>query len=231
MSQDKRALLIIGSPRCETSNSEAIGTYLMERLGEQGVAWAKVYTFRLNRTPTSQQKFLDAVDGADILVLASPLYIDSIPSFTIRAMELINEHRKSMDDPKKQGLFVIINCGFPEAAHNKVALEIYRQFAFESGIAWEGCANVGCGMAIDSRPLKAVGGMARNLMKGLDLAARSLAGDEPVSEEAQRLASMPFLPLFLLRFITVAAGKSEWNKQARANGAEKMMYAKPYEEA
>lgn len=230
MSQDKIALLIVGSPRCETSNSEAIGTYLMERLGEKGVAWDKTYTFRLNNTSTSQKKFLDAVDGADILVLASPLYVDSIPSFTIRAMELINEHRKSLDSPIKQKLFAIINCGFPEPAQNQTALEIFRRFAIESGIAWEGGVKVGWGMAIDGKPLKSVGGMAKNLMMGLDIAAESLTGDMPVTNEAQEIASKPFLPLFLARFFMVVGGKSGWNKEAKIHGAEKRMYEKPYEE-
>ncbi|MGB7902885.1 MAG: NAD(P)H-dependent oxidoreductase [Halobacteriota archaeon] len=229
MSQNKRALLIVGSPRCEKSNSEAIGTYLMERLGEKGVVWDKVYTYRLTRTAEGREKLLNAVYGADILVLASPLYVDSIPSFTINAMELINEHRRAIESPKEQKLFVIVNCGFPEPSHNQTALAIYRRFALESGIEWVGGAHVGWGMAIDGRSLDSVGGMVKNLMRGLQLAAGALAGDIPVPKEAEELISRPFMPLVLAKLMTSVAGGVGWNSEARKNGVRNRMHDRPYE--
>ena len=229
MSQDKRALLLVGSPRCEKSNSEAIGTYLMELLGEKGVAWDRAYIYRLARTADGREKLLNDVNRADILVFASPLYIDSIPSFTIKAMELINEQRRSMESPKEQTLFVIVNNGFPEPAHNQTALDIYRRFALESGIEWAGGARIGWGTAVDGRPLDSVGGMVRNLKKGLQLAAEALAGNIQVSKEAEELMSKPFMPLFLAKLMTSVAGGVGWNSQARKNGVKQRMYDKPYE--
>ncbi|HXY86845.1 MAG TPA: hypothetical protein VEG44_00230 [Candidatus Acidoferrales bacterium] len=229
MSQNKRALLIVGSPRCEKSNSEAIGAYLMERLGEKGVAWDKVYTYRLTRTAEGQEKLLNAVNQADILVLASPLYIDSIPSFTVKAMELISERRSSIVSPKEQTLFVILNCGFPEPSHNQTALAIYRRFALESGIEWAGGARVGWGGAINGRSLDSVGGMVKNLMRGLQLAAGALAGDIPIPNEAEELSSKPFMHPFLAKIMTSVMGGVGWNSQARKNGVRNRMYDRPYE--
>lgn len=229
MSQNKRALLMVGSPRCEKSNSEAIGTYLMERLGEKGVAWDKVYTYRLTRTAEGQEKLINAVYRADILVLASPLYVDSIPSFTVKAMELINEHRRSIESPKEQKLFVIVNCGFPEPSHNQTALAIYGRFALESGIEWAGGARVGWGMAIDGRSLDSVGGMVRNLMRGLQLAAGALAGGIPLPKEVEELTSKPFMRPFLAKLMTLVTGRVSWNSQARKNGVRNRMYDRPYE--
>lgn len=229
MSQNKRALLLVGSPRCEKSNSESIGTYLMELLGEKGVAWDKAYAYRLTRTADGRDKLLNYVHRADILVIASPLYVDSIPSFTIKAMELIYEHRRSTESPKEQTLFAIVNCGFPEPAHNQTALAIYRRFALESGLNWAGGARVGWGAAIDGRPLDSVGGMVRNLKKGLQLAAEALAANIQVSKEAEELMSKPFMPLFLAKLMLSVAGGVIWNGQARKNGVKEKMYDTPYE--
>jgi hypothetical protein len=202
----------------------------MEKLAEKGVQWETAYTYRLTKSAEKQEQFLDAVDRADILVLASPLYIDSIPSYTIKAMESVNERRKSQNDARTQSLFVIINCGFPEASQNKVALLIYRQFARELDIEWAGGAMIGWGMAIGSRPLKDIGGMVRNLKKGLDLAADALVEHKSVPEEVETLTSKPFLPIFLVKFLTVRFGKFFWNKEAKKNEATKHMYDRPYQE-
>ncbi len=229
MTNDKSALLLVGSPKCEKSTSDAIGTHLMERLSERGIAWDRAYTYRLTRTAEGRQKLLNIVDLADILVFASPLYIDSIPSFMIKAMELINEHRRSGESPKEQKLFVIVNNGFPEPAHNQSALAIYQCFASESGIKWAGGACIGWGSAIGGRPLDSVGGMVRDLKKGLQLAAAALSGDTRVSKEAEKLMSKPFMPLFLAKLMTSVAGGVAWNSQARKNGVKSKMYDRPYE--
>ena len=229
MTTNKSALLLVGSPKCEKSTSNAIGTYLMEQLSERGIAWDRAYSYRLTRTADGRETLVNNANKADILVVASPLYIDSIPSFTIKAMELINEHRRSAESSKDQKLFVIVNNGFPEPAHNQTALEIYQHFARESGIGWAGGARVGWGSAIDGRSLDSVGGMARNLKKGLKLAAEALAADTQVSKEAENLMSKPFMPLLLAKLMTSVAGGVAWNSQARKNGVKSRMYDRPYE--
>ena len=229
MMKDKSALLLVGSPKCEKSTSDAIGTYLMERLSERGIAWDRAYAYRLTRTAEGREKLLNNVDLVDILVLASPLYIDSIPSFTIKAMEMINEHRRATESPKEQKLFAIVNNGFPEPAHNQTALAIYKHFALESRIGWAGGARVGWGSAIGGRPLDSVGGMVRNLKTGLQLAAEALARDTQVSKEAENLMSKPFMPLLLAKLMTSVAGGVAWNSQARKNGVKSRMYDRPYE--
>lgn len=229
MNQSRRALLLVGSPRCEKSNSEAIGAYLMEQLRERRVAWDIAYTYRLTCTADGREKLLSDVDASDILVFATSLYIDSIPSFTIKAMELINEHRRSRGSPKPLKLFVIINNGFPEPAQNQTALAIYRRFALESGIEWAGGAGVGWGAAIDGRPLDTIGGMVWNLKKGLGLAAEALAENTQVPMKAEELMSRPFLPLFFAKLLISVAGGVSWNSQARKNGVKERMYDRPYE--
>ena len=120
-----------------------------------------------------------SVDNADVIVLATPLYVDSFPALTIKALELIHDHRKAMPPTKQQLLVAIMNSGFPEKEHMDIALKIMRNFAQESDFRWGGGIRVGWGGALNNEPLKEKKGMTRKLTKGL-----SLATDRPFKRRA-----------------------------------------------
>ena len=56
------------------------------------------------RSPEATQALLEAADGADLLILATPLYVDSLPSGVIRALELIAERRRGLRRPARRAL-------------------------------------------------------------------------------------------------------------------------------
>ena len=47
-----------------------------------------------------------------------------------------------------------MNCGFAEAHHNDVALDIYRLFARDAGLHWAGGLAIGGGGMFAGKPLK-----------------------------------------------------------------------------
>ena len=49
----------------------------------------------------------------------------------------------------------LANCGFPEAHHNRTALEICAQFAAAAGMTWAGGLALGAGGAVHGQPLSA----------------------------------------------------------------------------
>jgi len=229
MSQPRNVLLLIGSPRIQRSNSYVIGKFLAEKLEEKGLVSEEAFTTRLVNTHEGTEKLLDSVDSADVIVLATPLYVDSFPSPTIKALELIHEHRKAAS-PKKPQLFVtIINSGFPEKEHMDIAIKILQNFAEASSFTWGGGIRVGWGMALNGEPLSEKKGMTRKLTRGLTLASVNLSTGQPTSEEAEELASALFVPLFLAKIMTRLFGKREWNKLAKENDADTKMYDRPYE--
>jgi len=126
-------------------------------------------------------------------------------------MELIAKHRKTTENPPKQRLLAISNCGFPEAHHNDTALAICRRFALESGIEWAGGLALGGGEAIHGRSLNDAGGMVRKVKKSLDLTAATLAEGKSVPEEAVKLMSKPFIPTWMY----ILFGGMRWKKQAK----------------
>ena len=228
MSHPQNVLLLIGSPRCERSNSYMIGKFLVEKLELKGLISEEAFVNHLVNTPEGAERLLVSVDHADIIVLATPLYVDSFPSRTMRALELINEHRKAISPSKPQLWVTIMNSGFPEKEHMDIALKIMRNFTLESDFKWGGGIRVGWGGALNNEPLEENRAMTRKLTRGLSLAADDLSKNEPVSEEAENLASTLFVPLFLAKIMSKFLNRS-WDKQAKKNDAENKMHDRPYE--
>ncbi|HMK95872.1 MAG TPA: NAD(P)H-dependent oxidoreductase [Candidatus Limnocylindrales bacterium] len=229
MSQPKTVLLLNGSPKCEKSNSRQIGKFLSAKLEEKGLKPEEAFIARLIKSPQGTEKLSKLVDQADIVVFTTPLYVDSIPSFTIKAMEMIRDHRVVEPQVEKPLLVAVMNCGFPEKEHMEIALKIIKNFAEEASLRWGGAVSVAMGEALNGEPLSESGGMTRNLTKGLSLAAASLAEGQPIPLEAEELTSKSFLPLFLAKSMLRVFGKRMWNNQAKGNGDKPDMYARPYE--
>jgi len=221
-------LLLIGSPRGEKSNSHAIGKFLVDKLEGNGLVSEEAIATRLVNTSEGIEKLLNSVENADIIVLATPLYIDSFPSPTIKAMELIHENRKVISPSKSQLLVAIMNSGFPEKEHMDTALKIIRNFVQESNLKWGGGIRVGWGMALNGEPLDEKKGMTKKLTRGLTLASVNLSYGQPISKEAEDLASTLFLPPFLAKSMMHLFGKRGWDKQAKDNNAKSKMCDQPY---
>jgi len=229
MNQPETVLLLNGSPKCEKSNSRQIGKFLVDRLEEKGLKSKEAFIVRLVKNSQGSEKLLRLVNTAGIIVFTTPLYVDSLPSFTIKAMEVIRDRRVAEPQVESPLLVAVINCGFPEKEHMEIALKIIKNFSEEANLRWGGAIIVGMGMALNGEPLSEKKGMTRNLTKGLSLAAVALAEGQPIPSEAEKLASKSFLPLFLEKTMLRAFGKRTWNNQAKANRAKPDMYARPYE--
>lgn len=229
MSQPRNVLLLIGSPRIEKSNSHAIGKFLVEKLEEKGLVSEEAFVTSSINTREGTEKLLKSIDNADVIVLATPLYVDSFPSPTIKALELINEHRKAISPAKLQLFVTIVNSGFPEKEQMDIAFKIIRNFVQALNFTWGGGIRVGWGMALNGEPLNEKKGMTRKLTRGLSLASIDLSTGQPISEEAEELASTLFIPLFLAKTMTRLFGNRGWNKLAKENNANAKMYDRPYE--
>lgn len=229
MSCPKTVLLINGSPKCEKSNSRVIAKFLVEKLQEYGLQSEEVFLARLNNKSESYEKFFKSLDNADIIVLATPLYVDCVPSFTIKAMEIICDRYKVTPPTKNHVLVGVMNSGFPEKEHMDVAIKTLQDFAKQSSFQWAGGITVGMGAGLNGKPLKEGQGQTKNLRKGLDLAALALTEGQQIPAEALELASKPFMPLFLAKTMLRVFGGLMWNRQAKKNKVKGKMTARPYE--
>ncbi len=201
MTGQQRALFLIGSPNGPKSTSESLGSYLLKGLQDRGSETEKAYIYPFVKSDQGREDLLSAADRCDLLILVFPLYVDSLPSLVIRAMELIAEHRRKTASPKKQKFAAVTNCGFPESRQTDTALAICRRFAAETGMEWLGGLGLGMGGAIGGKPLETLGFMTRNVRKSFDLAAAALSAGEALPQEAVDLMAKRLMPARLYLWI------------------------------
>ncbi|NHJ26301.1 MAG: hypothetical protein EAX89_17110 [Candidatus Lokiarchaeota archaeon] len=224
MNTDKKALLLIGSPKGESSTSASLGDYLISKLEQSGMKTERGFIHRLVNREEKIQNLFEMIDRADLIILTFPLYVDSLPAPVIKAMELIKEERDRLESKKPKSFIAISNNGFPEGFQNMTALHICRIFAEDCGFTWKGGLALGQGGSIAGRPLLEVGGMVRNVVKGLDITARAMIDGKDIPKEAIDFFSKKFIPNFFYN-IVVNLG---WRLQARKLGTKKEIRDKTY---
>jgi NAD(P)H-dependent FMN reductase len=221
-----KALIINGSPRGAKSTSHALGGLLADGLAGHGVEVDHALALAAVHDPARTAAVLDAVDAADLLVLAFPLYVDSIPAPLTRLLEAIAARARARDgsSPKRRRLAVIVQCGFPEAAQCDTALAICRHFADAAGFEWAGGLAAGeggmLGGGLDRIPPKA----AARVRLALSSAAVALAGGQPIPDAAVEDLRRPLLrPWLYILFANLG-----WRMDARSKHAVRPLGHRPY---
>jgi len=220
----RRALLLVGSPKTRKSTSNSLGTYLFEQLSAQSIQTETIYLHTVLRSPEKMQALLDAVDAADLVTLAFPLYVDALPAPVIEVLERIIAHRKGPDPYHRQLFTAIANCGFPEAFQCNTALAICETFSRQAGFAWAGALALGAGHMLDGVPLGEEGGMTILMRKSLDLAAEALAQGQAIPQTARDGLANPVIPDWAYRL----SGWLGWLRRAKHYGALKLLKRQPY---
>jgi hypothetical protein len=130
-----------------------------------------------------------------------------------RALELVAKFRSATH---ASGRFsMLVNCGFPEPEHNRIALRIARHFADCAGYHWAGGLPLGGGGILNAKqPLDTQRGPAEHIKRALDLAVPALASGENLPSEALTHMLKTPLPDPLYRLI----GDLGCRYQLRRNG-------------
>ena len=213
MSERKRALLIVGSPKRRESTSHVLASALADRLGTRGWETEEIFAVMPRPRDADMAALAAAVDAADLVVVVCPLYVDQLPAGVIAALEQIHARRDERS-AKPRRLAGIVNCGFPESVHNDTALAVLKRFAELDGLEWAGGLSRGMGGAIAGRPLEKVGRVAFGVPEALDLAAEALARGAPVPADAMSRMATPPIPKWL--YLTM--GNLGWLLNAFRNG-------------
>ena len=226
MDMQRSAYLLVGSAkRGEESTSAALGGYLLDQLSSRGLAVSSEAVHRALRTPGRTQEMLAAVDHANIFLLSFPLYVDTTPYLVTQALEAIAQHRAASSGAPAGGepLFAAIcNCGFPEAHHCTLALQICAEFAKQARLRWAGGLALGAGGAINGQRPQTKG-MTHNVAAALDQAAAALAAGGEIPAGVIGAMAQPMMPNSLY----VMMGNLGWHMTARSNKAWRRLGARP----
>lgn len=218
----RTAALLIGSPRGEESTSHSLGDYLLRELQRRGMQVENYLIYANLNSPERLERLFTAVDWADLVILAAPVYIDSLPAPTIDLLERIAARRAGKSTAQR--FVAISNCGFPESFQTKTALAICACFARESGFQWAGGLGLGGGDSLHGKSLDALGRQARPIRQALAQAAEALAAGEAVPQSAQDLLTRQQAPIWAYRLF----GNFGWGAWARQYGTQKHLRDRPY---
>jgi len=211
MTAPDRALLLVGSPKgLKRGSSARLGRLLFDHLDKKGIETDAFHIHEAlrSRDPASLQR---AASGADLVVLATPLYVDSLPAPVIWATEQLTADALPENSRARPRRFAaLVNCGFPEPSQNATCVGICQQFARSGGFEWAGALTFG-----------AAGAPTRRVRGAIALAAEALAVGEIIPEEAS--LPRPVMSPWLYRLANFA-----WRFQARRQGTKESLRARPY---
>lgn len=217
------ALILIGSPKGRKSASFTLASKLAEGLREHGASVSEDMVHAGMRTEEGTGRLLDAVDGSDLIVLAFPLYVDSLPAPLTQLLERVAERRARIVAPGTPRLAAVVQCGFPEAHQCDTAVGICRLFAERTGMRWAGALAMGMGGSIGG-DIRELPGGGRNILEALNMTAESLAKGCDVPPEATTLFAKPLMPLWVYTLF----GNMGWRVQMRKNKARSPLAYRPY---
>ncbi len=160
------------------------------------------------------------VAGAGVIVLGIPLYVDGIPSSTLRFMELVEE-LKITDDKK---IYVVCNNGFYESQQNKNLISMVRTWCQRCGYKYCGSVSIGAG-ELTGPKIKAGAkgkGPAKNVASSLNRLAKAINAD--ISAE-DLLAEPNNVPRSLYMFM----GNLGMRMTAKTNGVRRKDFYKRWD--
>jgi multimeric flavodoxin WrbA len=154
------------------------------------------------------------ISTAGVIVLAFPLYIDSVPSNVLAMLIELEEYIKK-GAVKDMALYAIINNGFYEGRQTRIAFEIIQHWCVHAGLSFGGGIGQGAGEMIKAvRNMPMDKGPFSNLGRELALLAGAIASKEPFGIKYLS----PRFPRFLWRFM---ATHTFWHPLARQNKVRK----------
>ncbi|MFC2079497.1 hypothetical protein ACFLSZ_05925 [Candidatus Bipolaricaulota bacterium] len=217
MSRGERVTLLVGSPKgLEAGSSVRLGRTITDVLEEAGWHCGAFHLHAAVRTEGLMSELLDSIDSTDVVVLSTPLYVDSLPAPVIRALHRIAAHRNGTDGGNIPRFLSIVNCGFVEPWQNDGAQRMLEQFCAEARFESVGALSLGAG-----------GAMTGKVQKAFKLAAEALRGDILIPVDVRKLTRSRIIPAWLY----ILGGNMMWKKQAKANGVRNQLKAQPYKRA
>jgi hypothetical protein len=219
----RRALLVVGSSKPPgESVSERLGGALLDRLAARGWERDTVHVQRAVKLHRgTAPELVEAAQGADLIVLASPVYVDSLPAPVLAGLRHLEEAEWPGPRP---ALLPLVQCGFPELTHTALALEVLSRFADRAGFGWAGQLAAGGGGTFDGARLDHPNGRAGHQVRALDAAAAELDAGDPVSPGTSATFAVTPLSPAVYRLVADVG----WVAQAWRNGALWQLGARPF---
>jgi multimeric flavodoxin WrbA len=210
----RRALLLVGSGKpAGESASEHLGRGLLDRLEARGWATRTLYAAKVIRFEGDPRpELLEAASEADLLVVATPVYVDTTPALVTAALHHLVDARPRL------AVMGLVQCGFPEEEHTWLVPPVLEAACRDAGWTWLGAVTLG-GAALSAQHQATPEHDA-----GWDAIADALDRGEGVPAEAAAACATPVISPRVYRW----AGHAGWVGQAWRHGAVWNLGARPF---
>jgi multimeric flavodoxin WrbA len=194
--------IINGSQKTGESNTGIILSELNKLIKHE------VVNNKLGTKQFSQETY-NQIAMSDVIILAFPLYTDSLPSNVYKMLIELEGYLKKQN--QKPMVYTIINNGFYEGKQTHIAFEIIQNWCKRAGVKFGGGIGQGAGemlgstknMPINSGPFNNLGRALTSLVEKINL-----------KEAFEVKYFSPYFPRFLWRFMAI---HTFWHPLARKN--------------
>jgi len=207
---------ISGTPKAKGSASGSMIRHIAKALGEPVTTYQAT---RLVRSKDPGQELADIL-RAEVILFVFPLYVDALPAPLIRVLTLLEKAmRTDMTNPPR--VYAVCQCGFFEAEHNRLALDIVANFCARTGLDWRYGVGVGGGAYAGSQANHPTSGPTAVVFTALDDLAQAIrTGDTPTDN----VFVTPRMPRLLYQL----AANWSWRPMAKPYNAQRNLRAQPY---
>lgn len=227
------ALLLQGSPKIGPSTSAVLGNELLDQLRSRGWTGAELRLTAALRKESGRAELFEAASAADLIVLATPLYVDTLHTLSILALETLAQDPARWGAGPEKGLVVLANNGLPESFQNALLIGACERFAARTALRWDGGLALGAGEGlVGGMPLRGPERARRapvdRVLRGFARTADALAAGRGVPAEAQRdwdRSPIPIFPGGVWRALYRRMGTLGWRREGRKNGLSKRALA------
>jgi len=153
---------------------------------------------------------IEILPDFDILVFAFPLYVDGIPSHLLSCLCQIEEATKNTKD-KSVTVYALVNSGFFEGHHNKLALEMMKNWCIKADLKWGQGIGIGGGGALTGLSNVPLG---KGPKSSLGIALKSLVDNISTKSQADNIFVSMNFPRIMYKLI----GEFGWRQEIKKNG-------------
>jgi hypothetical protein len=204
-----RLSFVNASPKPNKSTSGLFLQYLKTKLSSN----AKIEEFHISSQGLSTEEIEKILD-VDAVIFALPIYMGSLPSHLLYSLFQIQNYARGKAN-KKTVIYTIVNGGFYEGEHSKIAIDMMKHWCKKTGLTWGQALGSGAGDMYGSIPKLPIGkGPSINVEKALDEIAKTING----LNCGKNIIVSPNIPRFAWK---MGALILVWNKRAKANGLSK----------
>ncbi|SPF51745.1 Flavodoxin-like protein [Candidatus Desulfosporosinus infrequens] len=218
--EPKRVVLISSSPKVSEESTSGLLTTRQEKLMKTEGLDVHRLDVRQSLMKRRTEADFEAMLHADALVFTFPLYVFCLPGILMRFLQDYYAHWTQRQD----GIYAVVNCGFPEANINQEAIRVIESFSRKTqNIFRFGVMIGGGGMLLGAQGTPFV----RKIMSELDKAFSLMVEDiiQSRKDAVENISIAVNFPRKLYFFM----GNKGWVSMAKTNGLKKKdLFCKPY---